>query len=234
MAKSVGIASLPAAVRAAEVSLGLRTPVTLYDALREAIHRVAMSHDVGDHGPLPAGRHSRPRLRPVFRLRSARSDDPGWTCPPQYESLPYELSAALVDTAYDVAELLKHDRYYVETLIVATEFMVYAASDHGDHVDAAVGAARRKTATVRVEFVADDGPYQPLSVCLIEFASADDAALVAAASDRRDWPDEIQLAVAARPLCAVLRIDFRANDEPFEETVDSLERFRVGLLAAIG
>jgi len=32
----------------------------------------------------------------------------------------------------------------------------------------------------------------------------------------------------------VLRINFRADNEPFEETVDSLERFRDGLLAAIG
>lgn len=98
---------------------------------------------------------------------------------------------------------------------------------------AAVEAARRKTATVRVESIVDDGPFQTLSVYLVEFASPDDAALVAAASDRRDWPNEIQLAVAAGPRCAVLRIGFRADDEPFEETVDTLERFRSGLLVTI-
>jgi nucleotide-binding universal stress UspA family protein len=152
----------------------------------------------------------------------------------QDEDLPYEPRAELVDRAYDVAELLELDRYHVETLIVASEFLVYAADEHGDHVDAAaVKAAERKAATVRVESVVDDGPYQPLSVYLVEFASADDAALVAAASDRRNWTDEIQLAVAAGPRCAVLRIDFRADDEPFEETVNGLERFRSGLLAAI-
>lgn len=152
----------------------------------------------------------------------------------QDEGLPYEPSSELVDKAYDVAELLERDRYHVENIIVATEFMVYAAYDCGDHVDpVAVEAARRQTASVRVESVVDDGPFQPLSVYLVEFTSAGDAALVAAASDRRDWPDEIQLAVAAGPRCAVLRLDFRDDDEPFEETVDSLERFRSGLLTVI-
>lgn len=150
------------------------------------------------------------------------------------EGLPYEPNADLVDRAYDVAELLERDRYHVENIIIATEFMVYAADDRGDHVNPlAVEAAKRKVATVCAEAVIDDGPFQPLSAYLVEFASADDAALVAAASDRRDWPDEIQLAVAAGPRCAVLRLDVRDDDEPFIETVDSLERFRDGLLAVI-
>src|SRR5690606_32932121 len=105
--------------------------------------------------------------------------------------------------------------------------MVYATDDPGDHVDpGAVDAARRKVGTLCVESIVDDSPYQPLSAYLVEFASTDDAALVAAASDRRARPDEIQLAVAAGSRCAVLRIDFRDDDEPFEETVDSLERDR--------
>lgn len=136
---------------------------------------------------------------------------------------------ALVDEPADEAV-----GYHVENIILATEFMVYAADDRGDHVDPmAVRAARRKVGTLRVESIVDDGPYQPLSAYLVEFANADDAALVAAASDRRDWPDEIQLAVAAGPRCAVVRIDYRNDDEPFEETVGSLERFRSGLLAVI-
>jgi hypothetical protein len=130
----------------------------------------------------------------------------------QGEGLPYEPSAELVDRAYAVAELLEHDRYHVETLIAATEFLVYASGDHGDHVDpAAVEAAGRKTATVCVDSVVDDGPFQPLSVYLVEFASADDAALVATASDRRDSPDEIQLAVAAGSRCAVSRPSARRD-----------------------
>jgi hypothetical protein len=145
-----------------------------------------------------------------------------------------QLNADLVDRAYAVAELLERDRYHVETVMVAVEFMVYAASDRGDHVDpAAVHAARRRTTTVCVDSIVDGGPYQPLRVYLVELASDDDAALVAQASDRRDRPDQLQIAAAAGRLCAVLRIDFRADDEPFEESVDRLERFRSGLLAAI-
>jgi hypothetical protein len=151
------------------------------------------------------------------------------------EGIGYGLNADLVDRAYAVAELLEHDRYHVETVMVAVEFMVYAANDRGEHVDpAAVEAARRKRTTVCVDSIVDGGPYQPLRVYLVELASDDDAALVARASDRRDWSDELQIAVAAGHICAVLRIDFRADDEPFEENVDGLERFRNGLIAAIG
>jgi hypothetical protein len=150
------------------------------------------------------------------------------------EGIGSEPTADLVDRALIVAELLEHDRYHVETVMVAVEFMVYAANDRGDRVDAAaVQAARHKTRTVRVDSIVDGGPYQPLRVYLVELASDDDSARVAHASDRRDWPDELQIAVAAGHVCPVLRIDFHAGDEPFEETVDGLERFRSGLLAAI-
>src|SRR5690606_13794181 len=68
--------------------------------------------------------------------------------------------------------------------------MVYATDDPGDHVDpGAVDAARRKVGTLCVESIVDDSPYQPLSAYLVEFASTDDAALVAAASDRRARPE---------------------------------------------
>lgn|SRR5690606_2012067 len=68
--------------------------------------------------------------------------------------------------------------------------MVYATDDPGDHVDpGAVDAARRKVGTLCVESIVDDSPYQPLSAYLVELASTDDAALVAAASDRRARPE---------------------------------------------
>jgi len=119
------------------------------------------------------------------------------------------------------------------TWVGSALLMLYAFDDEGDHVDlAAVEAARRQTAAVRVESIMDSGPYQPLSVYVVELPNDRDAAIVAAAADRRDWPDEIQIAVAAGPICAVVRIDFR-DDEPFVENVDGLERFRPGLLAAI-
>jgi hypothetical protein len=150
------------------------------------------------------------------------------------EEHPYVPSADLVEIAYTVADLLETDRYHVESIIVADELILYAFGDEGEHVDpAAVDAARRQTATVRVESILDDGPYQPLSVYVAEFPDDRDAATVAAAADRRDWPDELQIAVAAGPICAVLRMDFHDDDEPFIENIHGIERFRAGLLAAI-
>ncbi len=146
----------------------------------------------------------------------------------------YEPGVDLVAMAHTIAELLEAHHYHVESLAVGDVLMLYAFDDRSDHVDtAAVEAARGQTATVRVEAVLDGGPYQPLSVYVVELPNDHDAAIVAAAADRRDWPHEIQLAVAAGPICAVLRMDFRADDEPFIETIDGLERFRAGLLAAI-
>ena len=150
------------------------------------------------------------------------------------EERPYAPGVDLVEMAYSVAELLEADRYHVESIVVAGELMLYAYDDEGDHVDpSAVEAARRQTATVQAESIVDDGPYQPLSVYVVELPDDRDAAIVAAAADRRDWPDEIQIAIAAGPICAVLRMDFRGDDEPFIENVEGLERFRAGLLAAI-
>lgn len=150
------------------------------------------------------------------------------------EERPYLPSADLVEIAYTVTNILEADLYHVESITVADELMLYAFDDEGEHVDpAAVDAARRQTATVRVESIMDDGPYQPLSVYVAELPDDRDAATVAAAADRRDWPDELQIAVAAGPICAVLRIDFRDDDEPFIENIDGIERFRAGLLAAI-
>ncbi len=146
---------------------------------------------------------------------------------------PYAPGVDLIEIAYIIAGDLEADGYHVESITVADELMLYAFDDEGDHVDlAAVEAARRQTAAVRVESIMDSGPYQPLSVYVVELPNDRDAAIVAAAADRRDWPDEIQIAVAAGPICAVVRIDFR-DDEPFVENVDGLERFRPGLLAAI-
>jgi hypothetical protein len=150
------------------------------------------------------------------------------------EERPYAPQADLIEMAYTVAELLEIDRYHVESIAIADALRLYAFGDTGDHVDlVAVEAARRQIAAVHVEAVLDDGPYQPLRVYIVELADDHDAALVAAAADRRDWPNEIQIAVAAGSICAVLRIDFRDDDEPFIETVDALERFRSMLLAAI-
>lgn len=152
----------------------------------------------------------------------------------QDERRPYMPAADLVEMAYATAELLEADRYHVESILVADELMLYAFNDEGDHVDrAAVEAARRQTATVSVDSILGSGPYQPLMVYIVELANADDALKVAATADRRDWPDEIQIAVANGPVCAVLRINFRDEDEPFIESLDELERFRAGLLAAI-
>ncbi|MET0425564.1 MAG: hypothetical protein ABW046_16975 [Actinoplanes sp.] len=142
------------------------------------------------------------------------------------EDGPYESNADLVAMVSTIAELLEADRYHVETLIIGDRLPPYAYDDVSDHVDS------RQTAAVRVEAVVPGVPYQPLCAFVVEFPDGDAAAIVAAAADRRDWPDEIQLAVAAGPICAVLRMDYREN-EPFHETVDGLERFRAGLLAAI-
>jgi hypothetical protein len=147
---------------------------------------------------------------------------------------PYAPHVDLVEMAYNVAGVLEADRYHVETIGVAELLTLYAYDDEGDHVvPAAVEAASRQTAAVRVESVVDEGPYQPLAVYIVELSDERDAAIVAAAADRRDWPDELQIAVAAGSVCAVLRMDFRADDEPFQEGIDDLERFRPGLLAAI-
>jgi hypothetical protein len=147
---------------------------------------------------------------------------------------PYAPDVDLVEMAYITAEVLEADGYHVESITVADELWPYVFDAEGEHADlAAVEAARRQAATVRVESIIDLGPYQPLSVYIVEFSTSRDAAIVAAAADQRERPDEIQIAVAAGSICAVVRIDFR-GDEPFVESVDGLERFRPGLLAAIG
>lgn len=150
------------------------------------------------------------------------------------EERPYAPSADLVEMAYTIAQLLEADQYHVESITVADELMLYAFDDESDYVDpTAVAAARDQTATVRLESIVDGDPYQPLSVYIVELRDDHDAAIVAAAADRRNWPNEIQIAVAAGAICAVLRMDFRDDDEPFIENIDGLERFRAGLLAAI-
>ena len=65
--------------------------------------------------------------------------------------------------------------------------------------------------------------------------TGEDVAIVAAAAVRRDWPDELQLAVSAGRICAVLRTDFGGDDEEFVENLDGLDGLRLcrRLLAAI-
>jgi hypothetical protein len=97
----------------------------------------------------------------------------------------------------------------------------------------ALEAARRQTATVRLESIVDDGQFQPLSVYVVELRDDHDAAIVASAADRRNCSNKMQIAVAAGPIRAVLRMDFCDDDEPFIEDIDGIERFLAGLLAAI-
>jgi hypothetical protein len=152
----------------------------------------------------------------------------------QDEWLSYAPTVDLMAMAYRVADILEADRYHVESIAIACEYLVYAFDDDAEHVAAeAVAAADRQVAAVSLESILDDGPYEPLRAYLIELASEEDAATVASAADRRDWPDELQLAVAVGRVCAVLRIDYRSDRDEFVETLTGLERFRPGLLGAI-
>ena len=68
---------------------------------------------------------------------------------------------------------------------------------------------------------------------IVELASERDAMTVAAAADRLDSPEWLQVAVASDRLCAVLSVDKVDHDEPFVESHSALQRFRPGLLDAL-
>lgn len=138
-------------------------------------------------------------------------------------------TADLVDMAYRVAEVREADRYHVESIEVADEFWLFPWDHVGD--TEVVEVNRRQVDRRQRQGHRRWERFQPIEVFIVEYPGEQDAALVAAAADRWDHDEEIQIAVAKGRILMVLCIRYR--DEPYTETLAELERFRSGLQASL-